>query len=101
MIKMIYQNKMLRVKRIRAKLAEHLKSGCVDCPEKDIVVLDLDHVDPSTKIAEVTWLIAQGYSEAIVFAEVAKCVIRCSNCHRKRTAKDQNSWRWKYNNGKW
>jgi hypothetical protein len=68
----------------RAHLAEN---PCVDCGEADPNLLDFDHIDPSTKVLAVAELIRQG-READVRIEVAKCEIRCANCHRRRTARE-------------
>ena len=70
-----------------AYLASH---PCVDCGETDPLVLDFDHRDPSLKRSEVGRL-AIHKPWAIVLAEIAKCDVRCANCHRKRTAQ-QFSW---------
>jgi hypothetical protein len=58
---------------------------CVDCGECDPVVLDFDHVDPALKTATVGRLAHAGGSKQLA-AEIAKCVVRCGNCHRRRTA---------------
>jgi hypothetical protein len=65
--------------------------GCKDCGEKDPVVLELDHLDPSTKDRKmnkygrtaVNW---RSLSWEALAAEVAKCEVVCANCHRRRTA---------------
>jgi len=33
-------------------------------------------------------MVHDGHSTASILEEINKCVIRCSNCHRKKTAKD-------------
>lgn len=77
----------------RAFLASILVDGyCVDCSECNILVLDFDHVDPSTKLHSVADLLANGGLPALK-REVAKCVLRCANCHRIRTAHQFGSWR--------
>lgn len=56
------------------------RKGCVDCGyKKDFRALEFDHVDEATKIRTVA---SCCYSSWVVIkAEVAKCVIRCCNCH--------------------
>lgn len=62
------------------------ENPCCDCGNADIRVLEFDHRNPSSKRAEVSVLVANGYSLETVKAEVAKCDVRCANCHsiRKR-----------------
>lgn len=75
----------------REYVNEYLKThGCVDCPESDIVALDFDHVRGIKKQA-VTTLVASAYSIAVIQAEIDKCEVRCSNCHRKRHARERES----------
>ena len=64
---------------------------CVDCGETNPVVLDFDHRDPSLKRSEVARL-AASRPWAQVLNEIAKCDVRCANCHRRRTARQFN-WR--------
>lgn len=68
---------------------------CVDCGESDPVVLDFDHVE-GEKVASVSKLFRAASKERIQ-AELAKCEVRCSNCHRKRTAQ-QFGWYKKFQN---
>jgi hypothetical protein len=60
------------------------RSCCVDCGEEDLCVLDFDHVEEKT--GSVLRFAREGYAWAKLKAEIAKCVIRCANCHRRRTA---------------
>jgi len=71
----------------RRRLWEYLlQHPCIQCGESDPVVLDCDHRDPATKRRSVSLLARSGYPWATVLAELAKCDVRCANCHRRRTA---------------
>lgn len=63
-----------------------LTHPCIDCGEKDPVVLEFDHL--GNKKIEVSRLIRDKYSLSTVCQEINKCEIRCANCHRRKTAKD-------------
>jgi len=64
---------------------------CVDCGEDDVVVLDFDHVR-GEKRDNVTTMARQGVGLDLLKAEIAKCDVRCANCHRRATAK-RAGWR--------
>ena len=65
-----------------------LSSSCVDCGEDDIVVLEFDHgPDKRFTIAKA---LQHGYGRSRIEAEMSKCVVRCANCHRRKTARDNN-----------
>lgn len=68
-------------------LAIKAKSGCVDCGINDPVVLDFDHRNPEEKSETISTMITRGRAWKAIEAEVAKCVVRCANCHRRVTAK--------------
>ena len=57
------------------------------------MVLDFDHVR-GVKIMGVAELLAGVYPLATLKAEVSKCDVRCANCHRRKTLRDQASYRW-------
>jgi hypothetical protein len=79
--------------RNRAFVAQFLSTHpCVDCGESDPVVLEFDHRDPATKRADLARLIHTSVL-ATVRAEMAKCDVRCGNCHRIRTAAQFGSYR--------
>lgn len=79
------------IKKNRKKLIEHLHIHfCVDCGERDPVVLEFDHVR-GKKTKDISSLISQPWPWSRVLVEIAKCEVRCANCHRRRTAK-QCGW---------
>jgi hypothetical protein len=65
-----------------------LTQECVDCGERNPLVLDFDHV-VGTKRAAVGKMLAGTYSWSSIMEEVSKCVVRCANCHRIKTAHEQ------------
>lgn len=74
--------------RVREWLFAYLQEHpCVDCGEADPIVLEFDH--RGDKAFEVGAAIRAGYSLARVQAEVAKCDVRCANCHRRKTYRER------------
>lgn len=59
---------------------------CTRCTEDDPSCLDFHHVDDN-KEHGVAKLISVGGSKARILAEVQKCIVLCSNCHRKEHAR--------------
>jgi len=77
--------------RNRIFIADYLKRHpCVDCGEKDILVLEFDHVR-GVKRASLSFLVNRAASLESLQREIAKCDVRCANCHRRKTAK-QLGW---------
>jgi hypothetical protein len=68
--------------------AEH---PCIDCGETDIVVLEFDHL--GNKEFTISAAMQQGFSIDSIKKEINKCESVCCNCHRRRTAQRENSWR--------
>jgi hypothetical protein len=84
-----------RAREYRVKLQERFAEwlsdkSCVDCGESDPVVLDCDHVSGTKKFG-ISDMIKDSRSWESILEELSKCEVRCSNCHRKRTAK-QFGW---------
>lgn len=66
-------------------------NGCIDCGEKDPIVLEFDH--RNNKLNSVSRLIMNAVHLNVLKSEIEKCDIRCANCHKRKTAKDFNWWR--------
>lgn len=81
--------KRVTYNRMRALLHELKSVPCADCGGTfDPVCMDFDHRDSASKVARVSDLIHNG--EAAIMAEVAKCDVVCSNCHRLRTYRQRD-----------
>ena len=91
--KIEYAIKKKKERRIENKqyivnyLSDH---PCIDCAESDIVVLEFDHY--KDKVDNIATLMHQ-VSLEVLEHEISKCVVRCANCHRRKTAKEQNNYR--------
>ena len=84
----IAKSRKIRMTAIAQYVYELKKQGCVDCGENDPCCLDFDHL--GDKLKPISIMLAHGHSLEKVKEEIAKCQIRCANCHRKKTSKDQN-----------
>jgi hypothetical protein len=86
----VAKNDVLYRGRSKLLVLEYLSSHpCLDCGERDPHVLEFDHVTGS-KSAAVSKLKNSNTRWAKVFVEIAKCEVRCANCHRRRTFKQFN-----------
>ena len=73
-------------------LLDYLRdTPCLDCGERDPVVLDFDHI--GVKRSGVVQLAGRECSIANLEAEIAQCEVRCANCHRRRTIVEQAHFR--------
>lgn len=72
-------------------LEEH---PCVDCGERDPVVLEFDHVR-GKKSYNVSAMIYLFTSWSSLSKEISKCDVRCANRHRRKTAQRHNSYRYR------
>lgn len=79
----------------RAVIAAAKSTPCVDCWQRfPAVCMEFDHVGPQAKSFNISqWHRSKkagggaGKIEALE-AEIAKCVVRCANCHRVRHLAD-------------
>lgn len=62
-----------------------LNSGCVDCGYREhAVALQFDHIGDNKKM-NVSDMIRSDYSWITILEEIAKCEVRCANCHAVMT----------------
>jgi len=67
---------------VLAYLREH---PCIDCGFSDVRALAFDHRDRAKKRLGVAYMVGQGYSLLAIQEEIAKCDVRCHNCHWIKT----------------
>jgi hypothetical protein len=69
----------------KRRVLEYLRDHpCVDCGEADPVVLEFDH--QRDKVRGIAELLHAHVRWKVIAEEIAKCEVRCANCHRRRTA---------------
>lgn len=79
--------------KIRANLLQYLSTkACVDCGEKDPIVLEFDHRTSKEKFKIIANMLSGHYSWQSVEREINKCDIRCANCHRRKTYSQLKCW---------
>lgn len=71
------------------------KSCCVDCGNNNPLVLEFDHIDPNEKVHGLSKMVHDCYSWDNILKEIDKCECRCANCHRIKTATEQNWYKYK------
>lgn len=74
------KNKEKKIKKWINEYKSTLK--CLFCDEDENVCLDFHHLDPLTKVGEISQLTNRG-SLKLIQTEIKKCICVCSNCHRK------------------
>ena len=57
--------------------------GCLFCNEKTPCCLDFHHVNRKDKKFLISQSISNGHSIKDILEEMLKCIVVCSNCHRK------------------
>ena len=71
------------------------KKSCVVCQTTDVMVLEFDHIQPSKKSFEISRALMNSKTTiAQLKKEIAKCQVLCSNCHKRKTLKENKSWRY-------
>jgi transcription elongation factor Elf1 len=80
----ILKQKKDRKKEIR-KWFDEYKSNlfCEECGENHPAVLDFHHLEEDSKDGNISDMACRGYSRERILTESKKCIVLCSNCHRK------------------
>ncbi len=63
------------------------EQGCKTCSETEPRCLELHHLDPKKKDLNISNMTCDGFSWKRIMEEASKCVVVCSNCHKKIHAK--------------
>ena len=83
------KRKKILKEELERKIWDYLLSHpCVDCGQNNLVVLEFDHVR-GTKKTEIAILLKNVVPWATIEEEITKCDVRCSNCHKIKTAKEK------------
>ena len=73
-----------RKRRIRKWVSEYKSErGCLQCPENHPACLHFHHIDPKTKICNISSMITDKADISLIEEEIKKCVLLCANCHAK------------------
>ncbi len=89
-ISRVQKTKAIRLDTSREFIFQYLlEHPCTDCGECDPVVLDFDHL--RDKSFDVTRMLDM--SMVKIKKEIEKCVVRCANCHRRKTAREKRFYR--------
>jgi hypothetical protein len=75
------KKRVLGVRDFLFKIKEKLK--CSKCEENDVACLDFHHVNANEKEVSIALISSKGWSEERMLKEINKCIVLCSNCHRK------------------
>ncbi len=65
---------------------------CAICGEDDPLVLEFDHLH--SKRADISKLIQSNCTWEQLSLELDKCQVLCSNCHKRKTHRESNSYRY-------
>ncbi len=83
-----HQTKAARRHRLKRRefLHEYKKQhACVYCGQSNPLMLDLDHIDRTTKKGVPAVMVTSGHKWESVLEEIQKCQVVCSNCHRVKS----------------
>ena len=86
------QSEKARILKRKLKLRKWLdeyksKLACERCDERHIACLDFHHRDRNKKDFTLGDARANGWGTERMLLEMKKCMVLCSNCHRKLHAK--------------
>jgi hypothetical protein len=73
------------VRRQQAQWLQEYKSSlsCVVCGEDEPCCLEFHHTDPKQKEFKISGALRRSKNVEEVLREIEKCIVLCSNCHKK------------------
>lgn len=87
-----YQQNYLQKRRLAAK--KYLGNQCVVCGT--VNNLEFDHIDPSTKLIDISTAIAKHYAWIKLCEELDKCQLLCVDHHLEKTSKQSRTYTHSY-----
>lgn len=63
---------------------------CEKCNESHISCLEFHHIDPKQKDFEISYALKHHMKKEEIELELKKCIILCSNCHKKLHWEEKN-----------
>ncbi len=80
-----------RKEYLQSRMMAYLKDkSCRNCSVSNSIVLEFDHLDSETKVDSISAMISRGFSWPGILKEIKTCQILCATCHRIKTAKQFN-----------
>ena len=82
-------SKQKEIRKEKREWINNIKSTlkCEKCDENHIAVLDFHHIDSNEKEFEIA---EHAFSKEKILKEIQKCMVLCSNCHRKLHWEEKN-----------
>lgn len=86
-----YKSRQQQRKKLLREWFNAIKADakCMICSENESVCLDYHHRDAKTKVDKISSLVSWMATKEEILAEMEKCDVLCSNCHRKLHKKRQ------------
>ncbi len=83
-LKVIQAGKRRRKKELRKRIsAIKAANGCSLCSENEPICLEFHHPNSAEKVFAIGSFFVVTWKWATILAEIKKCVLLCSNCHKK------------------
>ena len=79
----LYLNKQSERRKKIKEYIESKKKKCISCNESDVACLDFHHLNGEEKDNSLSYAIVNKWGIKRIDNEINKCVVLCSNCHRK------------------
>jgi hypothetical protein len=80
--------RVLSNRKVKRDILNKFKAdhGCIICGEGEICCLDFHHLNTMNKLYTIAEMLERHCSLKAILLEVYKCIVLCSNCHRKTHA---------------
>ena len=93
----VYKARHVAMRRQYVNSEKTKIGGCVKCGwwnDKQLHLLDFDHIDPSMKLGTICDMVRDLREIPMIAFEMKKCQLLCKKCHRKKTLADTEAHRY-------